>query len=600
MNHFDQQILLFNFTNESFIEFLAAILAVATIFILWKHRKSQEVVYVILVELCAAIWAFTYGFEFGTQSLETKILWSQLSYLGIAFLPVSYFLFTTAFSQKTNIITPKNVALFLIIPVITLLLVFTNDWHHLVWSSVHMDPEMNIAHYHHGVWFWVFWIYSFGLILAGIYNLLHSIRKFTAYYRSQVSTLLIATLIPLIGNIMYVSGLNPVPGFDWTPTLFVFTGLVVTFGIVRYRMFDLVPIARNKLIETMDDGVMVVNAEGFIEDCNSAVYKIFPLQDTSIIRKSTHTIFAAYDKFLAAIEKNGAGNQSTDIAILNNNKERHYQTRVSPVYDQKNQFSGHFIQIHDITSMKEAEKELKETNQQLLDEIEKRGKLIDDLDSFAHTVAHDLKNSLGSISSTTQIMEESIENEEIEILPDLTGLVKSSANKAIQITQELLVLATISNEDIEFKPLDMAALFSDAEEQIAQLSLAYQATINRPESWPGVTGHAPWIEEVWTNYMSNAIKYGGRPPVVEAGYDYPDKGKVRFWVKDNGDGIAPEDQSKLFRKYARLAPEKAEGYGLGLSIVKRIIEKSRGTVGLESSGIEGEGSLFYFILPIRG
>lgn len=591
----DATILLYQITQESFIEFFAASMAVVTIGVLWKYRKAPEVKYLIFVELFAAVWAAAYAFEFNAQSLETKIFWSQTSYFGIAFLPLSYFLFTTAFSQKTALINPRNISLLLIIPFITLLLVFTNNFHHLVWAKISLHSDLNMLIYKHGPWFWVNWIYSLALILTGLFNLIRAIYEFPAYYKSQVITLLIATFIPFAGNLMYVTGLNPVPGFDWTPLLFVFTGLIVTFGIVRYRMFDLVPFARNKLIETMEDGVLVVNSEGFIEDCNSAVYKIFNFDTSSVIRKSFTNQFSHFKKL-----SEGIGNSevhSVNIEVPQNGNNKIYQTRISPVFNRKEKFSGHFIQIHDITSIKQAERELKEKNQQLVAEIEKRGRLIEDLDAFSHTVAHDLKNSLGSISSTIEILEESLEEKDTDLQNELTALIKNSAGKAIHITQELLMLATLSNQKIAIKELEMKSIFSEAKIQLQQLTNEYQARIHEPDSWPKALGHAPWVEEIWANYLSNAIKYGGNPPIIEVGFDPPRRGWVKFWIKDNGPGIDPGDQSKLFKKHARLDPEKAAGYGLGLSIVQRITKKLGGSSGVESTGRPGEGSLFYFILP---
>lgn len=123
-----------------------------------------------------------------------------------------------------------------------------------------------------------------------------------------------------------------------------------------------------------------------------------------------------------------------------------------------------------------------------------------------------------------------------------------------------------------------------------------QAEIKVPATWPIVLGHAPWIEEVWVNYLSNAIKYGGAPPYVEVGADMQADGTVRLWVRDNGDGIAPDVQARLFTPFTRLDQARARGYGLGLSIVRRIVEKMGGQVGMTSLGQPGQGSLFYFTL----
>jgi signal transduction histidine kinase len=124
----------------------------------------------------------------------------------------------------------------------------------------------------------------------------------------------------------------------------------------------------------------------------------------------------------------------------------------------------------------------------------------------------------------------------------------------------------------------------------------YHAEICRPGAWPAAVGYAPWIEEVWINYLSNALKYGGQPPVVELGADVQDDDWIRFWVRDNGPGILPDDQARLFTPFTRLSQVDLEGHGLGLSIVRRIVEKLGGEVGMESD-TTGSGSLFYFTLP---
>ena len=241
-----------------------------------------------------------------------------------------------------------------------------------------------------------------------------------------------------------------------------------------------------------------------------------------------------------------------------------------------------------------------ETNRHLHEEIKQRGKLIDDLDAFAHTIAHELRNSLGSIYSSSEVIKESLSAiADADFLIELSDLMRNSAQKAMHITEELLILATVRNEKIDRKPLDMKSIFHEAENQLSGMIKEYEARINSPGTWPEALGHAPWIEEVWVNYISNAIKYGGTPPVIEVGADQPSNNFVKFWIKDNGNGITEDEQTKLFKEYARLAPEKAYGYGLGLSIVKRIVDKLGGRVGMESTGQPGEGARFWFELPVN-
>jgi signal transduction histidine kinase len=132
--------------------------------------------------------------------------------------------------------------------------------------------------------------------------------------------------------------------------------------------------------------------------------------------------------------------------------------------------------------------------------------------------------------------------------------------------------------------------------RLSYLIESSEAQISQLENWPPCRGYAPWIEEIWANYISNAIKYGGHPPLIELGATPLDHQRVKFWVQDNGEGIPLEDADRLFNPHVRLDNIRATGSGLGLSIVRRIASRLEGEVGYEA--VENGGSRFYFILPV--
>ena len=172
--------------------------------------------------------------------------------------------------------------------------------------------------------------------------------------------------------------------------------------------------------------------------------------------------------------------------------------------------------------------------------------------------------------------------------------------KTNQIIDSLLLFANIRKEDIIKVELNMPEIIDYAIKRLLPLIKESNAKISIADVWPVSLGYAPWIEEVLINFLSNAIKYGGTPPRIEIGADTDSsenipKGMIRFWVRDNGPGISAANKKLLFKKFERLDQVKIEGHGLGLSIVRRIIEKLNGQVGVESE--LGEGSLF--ILPYR-
>jgi signal transduction histidine kinase len=164
------------------------------------------------------------------------------------------------------------------------------------------------------------------------------------------------------------------------------------------------------------------------------------------------------------------------------------------------------------------------------------------------------------------------------------------------ITDELLLLSSVrAMTEVEFEPLEMASIVSEAMTRLDYMVEAHGAEVIVPETWPEALGYEAWVEEVWVNYISNALKYGGRPPRVELGATDGADGTVCFWVRDNGLGLSSEEQARLFTPFTRLSKVSAQGHGLGLSIVRRIMERMGGKAGVESQ--RGLGSLFTFILP---
>ena len=230
-----------------------------------------------------------------------------------------------------------------------------------------------------------------------------------------------------------------------------------------------------------------------------------------------------------------------------------------------------------------------------------------ELDAFAHTVAHDLKNPIGLILGHAELLAEAYADLPLDQIRDSASIIARGADKLDNIIEELMLLAGVRKQVVKIEPLDMGEIISEALQRLSTVIREKEAQITwrNVEAWPKALGYAPWVEAVWANYISNAIKYGGTPsaaPHVELGAtfvppasDGDERRQVRFWARDNGRGLTPEQQSKLFAQFERLEQTRATGHGLGLSTVRRIVEKLGGQVGVESQ--VGQGSTFYFTLP---
>ena len=219
----------------------------------------------------------------------------------------------------------------------------------------------------------------------------------------------------------------------------------------------------------------------------------------------------------------------------------------------------------------------------------------EELEAFDYTVAHDLQNPLALVVGFAELLQsDDIEITQAEREHTLSLLVQN-AQRMSNIIQEMLMLSSVRKSDIETHPLDMAEIVLGAMDRLRFVMQQYKIRLVLPHSWPVADGYAPWVEEVWENYISNALKYGGEPPKIELGHTVLSDGRIKFWICDNGEGIPQEKQALLFTSFTKLSEVRVTGHGLGLSIVRRIMEKLGGEVGVESQ--LGQGSTFSFTLP---
>ena len=254
---------------------------------------------------------------------------------------------------------------------------------------------------------------------------------------------------------------------------------------------------------------------------------------------------------------------------------------ISPIRDADGVVTHYVAVKEDITERKRIEEE--------------RERLIQELDAFAHTVAHDLKSPLGAVLGFADLLSKDRAGMNPAELQECLDAIAESARKMHGIIEELLLLAGVRKAEVPTRPIDMKHVVAGAWSRLTVLVKEHDPEFIVPETWAPSAGHGPWIEEVGANYLSNALKYGGRPPRVVLGSEQLCDGRSRFWVDDNGPGLTAEQRERLFTPFTRLHQVRATGQGLGLSIVRRIMEKLCGEAWVESE--PGKGSRFGFTLP---
>lgn len=220
-----------------------------------------------------------------------------------------------------------------------------------------------------------------------------------------------------------------------------------------------------------------------------------------------------------------------------------------------------------------------------------------ELDAYAHSVAHDLKTPLTTLIGMSSLLNSGA----IAFSPEQTrnsiSIIHRTATKMSAIIDALLLLASVRRADnLSPEIINVRKIAEEAQLRLAELAERHGSHITYIGTWLPALGYEPWIEEVWVNYLSNAIKYGGTPAHIEIGCELIDDHHNKYWVRDYGAGIAASKRSDLFVQFSRLDPHASDGHGLGLSIVKRIIQRLHGNVGYEDA--QGGGSCFWFTLPV--
>lgn len=553
----------------------------------YRSGTSRSLIWLLAI---ASAWVLFNALELIASTAATTLFWAKVSYLFIAFTPVAWYVFTVQYTGRRRWLQRVRLGLILVIPALTTLLAWTNDWHRLLWQEYMFVPvnRMLAMHVVHGPWFWVHAVYSYLLVLIGVSLIMRQAFKSYTLYRRQSIWLVMGGLVPILFSLVYVLHLVPNLRKDFTPVGFAVAGVLFAIGMFRNRLFDLKPVARDLLIESLNDPMLVLDCKGRLVDLNPAAQRVLNQPADAVIGQPAETVLHPWkhlvDQFRHQFEAR------IEVTIHQDDAKLDYDLSMTPLHHGMGNYSGRLILLRDISERKQTERALNQRTAEL--EVRNR-----ELDAFAHTVAHDLKSPLTTIVGYADLLRMSIDDPE---LAEMAEAITQSGQKMYNIIEGLMLLSMARQQEITPEPLNMGKIVVEALGQLEPTVKASQAVVTMPSDWPMVLGYAPWVEAVWVNYLSNAIKYGGTPPQIEVGADAVqglngNRPCVRFWVCDNGAGIPPEQQAQLFTLFNRLGQSRVHGHGLGLTIVQRIITRLGGDVGVESQ--EGQGSTFWFTLP---
>lgn len=298
-----------------------------------------------------SLWAFLNLFEVIAQDLSTKQFAGNLKYLFIVTIPVAWLVFALYYSNRIRRLRFMHLALLTAIPLLTLAMIATNELHHLMFQHIEWRPSRHliIPMRQFGPWFWIHTAYSYGLLFLGFIFLARTCVDAQRIYRSQAISLLIAAVAPWLCNIFFLSGAQPLPDLDLTPFAFTISGLAIMWGILRYRLLDVVPIARDIVIQNMDDGIVVLDKYHRILDLNPAAAKLAGEHPKALIGRRADQAIAWWP--MSGINDFNAPESPAVIEVEQEGRSRYFQMAPS-VLNGGNKPLGRLVTLRDITEIR--------------------------------------------------------------------------------------------------------------------------------------------------------------------------------------------------------------------------------------------------------
>ncbi len=349
-----------HFITLSFSAVISSVLA----YIAWQRRtKTLNSASFILLMLAVTGYSAVAALESGVTSLGNKIFWSKLEYVGSGSVITLFLIFAIQFTKQRFRLTLKNIFLLSLLPIFNAILVITNEWHQLVWTNYLLGPiGSNQIIYQHGPGF--YWIMTcvYLYVLTAAWLLAKTALFASILHRQQSAMMLIGAAIPLVGGSAYMLGVTP-PGLNITPMSFTLTGLVYLVNLFQFRMLDLGPIARDSLIENMQDGLLVLDKQNRIVDINPAAQYL--LKSTkNYIGKTITEAFEEWIGFIDCFQK-----EAWKKVIVDPVSSRYLEVQTSLLYDHRKRIAGRLLIFRDITQRHVAELELRQANERLRQQL---------------------------------------------------------------------------------------------------------------------------------------------------------------------------------------------------------------------------------------
>lgn len=337
----------------------ALITSVAALYA-WQRRIVPGAIMIMLDLLCVTGWLMSSSAELLSRNPNMVVVSAKLTYLFIASAPIFWAAFAMQYTGKVKWLSFPRFLLFWIVPSLTFMFAQTNELHGLIWES----PEVIFVNQNlrflevpsYGSWFWVHAIYSYTLTFLGAILILREHFRVAEIYRKQSRWLVAGGVLPLVFNLAYILKIFPGLEKDFSSIAYAFAGIVFSIGVFRHGLLDIMPIARNTIVESMKEGVFVVDKESRLIDINMSARKLLLLTDDSIIGKQIEKYIPEIKPFLP---KDNQASRVREISVKRNDVLKNFEGTLTSLYDFNNKQIGYLITLQDVTERKRLHEKVK-------------------------------------------------------------------------------------------------------------------------------------------------------------------------------------------------------------------------------------------------
>lgn len=349
---------------------ISALVAGVMSAIAWRRRAAPGAFSLTLNMLGASIWAAGEALRWATTTLPDQMRALSIVYVGAALVPTTYFTFVLEVTHRAHWLTRRNLILLALMPLAELALVWTDGWHHLIHTRLDLirDGDLLVLHWERGPAYWIaVLLYPYALIVIATLLLAYAYLRAHGPYRTQLGLILLAASVPFIASAISQFGLLPDRYLDLAPFAFTAAGPILAYALFRHRLLDLVPVARSVLIESMSDGVIVVDSQNRIVDINPAARRYLEPLAASPIGQNAEAWFAAWPHLVERYRAVPQAHAEIEIEVPT---RRYLDLRITSLHDRRGALTGRLVIVHDITQRKQAEQKLHAANQHLRQQLE--------------------------------------------------------------------------------------------------------------------------------------------------------------------------------------------------------------------------------------